>query len=227
MKALGHVRVNVHRYVGVVHFSGGDVRPPPGQDGIAGCGSALGRSRPTRGARVLDLGCGTGSLAILLAQQGHRVTGVDLSARMVEVAGDKAAGAGVSVEFAVGDASAPDVDGSFDVVLARHLLWTLLDPHAALRHWVGRLGPGGQLVLVEGRWTQAAGNSYVDGADAMPWTGGVDARTLTAAVRPLVRSVETRPLTDPLLWGRVVDDERYVLLAAVDGVQLNSHSRWS
>jgi SAM-dependent methyltransferase len=39
----------------------------------------------------------------------------------------------------------------FDVV-ARHLLWTLPDPAAALRRWIGLLRPRGHLVFVEGRW---------------------------------------------------------------------------
>lgn len=41
---------------------------------------------------VLDLGCGTGSLSLLAAEQGHRVTGVDLSPAMVELARTKLAG---------------------------------------------------------------------------------------------------------------------------------------
>ena len=43
-------------------------------------------------------------------------------------------------------------DGSVDAVLARHLLWTLPDPLAALARWVRLVRPGGRLVLVEGRW---------------------------------------------------------------------------
>ncbi|RSS45908.1 class I SAM-dependent methyltransferase, partial [Streptomyces sp. WAC05858] len=41
---------------------------------------------PERAGDVLDLGCGTGSLALLAAERGHRVTGVDRSPRMVELA---------------------------------------------------------------------------------------------------------------------------------------------
>src|SRR5438477_8131922 len=43
-------------------------------------------------ARILDLGCGTGSLALLAVEQGHRVTGVDRSAGMVARARAKLAG---------------------------------------------------------------------------------------------------------------------------------------
>jgi SAM-dependent methyltransferase len=186
---------------------------------------------------VLDVGCGTGSLAVLLARAGHRVTGVDLAARMVERARAKAAAAGVEARFTVGDAATPPTgERRFDVVLARHLLWTLPDPEAALRAWVARLRPGGRLVLVEGRWQQpdgggngnsgeedggagggaGSGGGYVAGAEALPWSGGVAAEALVAAVAPLVAGVRVEPLADdPDLWGRQVDDERYALLATL------------
>ena len=46
---------------------------------------------PLPGSEVADLGCGTGSLSLLLAEEGHRVRGLDLSGRMVEAARAKAA----------------------------------------------------------------------------------------------------------------------------------------
>src|SRR6476659_4867628 len=102
-------------------------------------------------SRVADLGCGTGSLSVLLAEAGHRVDGVDLSPRMVQAATAKAAAAGVLATFVRGDAAQPPLDaGSYDVVLARHVLWALPDPVAALRRWCALLRPAGTLVLVEG-----------------------------------------------------------------------------
>src|SRR5262249_14917292 len=108
-----------------------------------------------------------------------------------------------------GDAAEPPVGGRrFDVVLCRHLLWTLPDPGAALRRWAGLLRPGGQLVLVEGRWA-------ADTADGMPWWGGVPADVLAGVMRPLVARVHVELLSDAVLWGREIDDERYALLAHV------------
>ena len=54
---------------------------------------------PDPPADVADLGCGTGSLSVLLAEDGYRLTGVDLSAEMVAAATRKAADSGVSVAF--------------------------------------------------------------------------------------------------------------------------------
>jgi 2-polyprenyl-3-methyl-5-hydroxy-6-metoxy-1,4-benzoquinol methylase len=174
---------------------------------------------PSPHVDVLDVGCGTGSLSLLLAAAGHRVTGVDLAPRMVECAREKFADAGLAGRFLVGDAAAPPTgDRRFDVVLSRHLVWTMPDPTAALRAWIARLRPGGRLILVEGRWQQTGRPAapYVAGAEALPWNGGVGAEDLAAAVRPLVADVRTTPLGDqPQLWGGPVADERYALIADV------------
>ncbi|MFC0861927.1 class I SAM-dependent methyltransferase [Sphaerimonospora cavernae] len=168
---------------------------------------------PDSPSDVLDLGCGTGSLSLVLAEQGHRPVGVDLSRRMVEQARAKLIGVGA--EVVVGDAGDPPVrERRFDVVLARHLLWTLPDPHAALRRWFGLLRPGGRLVLIEGRWNSPpTGIPYAQGAEAMPWMGGVCAATLVDALEGLVADRWVEPLNDPVLWGREIDDERYALIA--------------
>jgi hypothetical protein len=102
------------------------------------------------------------------------------------------------------------------MVLARHLLWTLPDPVAALRQWVARLRRGGTLLLVEGRWLQAGqpAGSYVEGADCLPWNDGVLPDDLAAAVEPLVNDLRVVYLSgNTALWGRPVSDIRYALIA--------------
>lgn len=172
---------------------------------------------PPSPADVLDLGCGTGSLALLVAEAGHRVVGVDLSPRMVELARAKLAIASVPATVLVGDAADPPVgDQRFDVVLVRHLVWTLLDPYAALRRWVGLLQRPGRIVLVEGQWIGAADPvAYVEGAEILPWPGGVSADRLSAALEPIVASWHVELLQDQALWGRTVPDERYALIGDV------------
>ncbi|SOD62225.1 Methyltransferase domain-containing protein [Streptomyces zhaozhouensis] len=168
-------------------------------------------------AAVADVGCGTGSLSLLLAGAGHRVVGIDLAPRMVAAARAKCAAAGHRADFLVGDAARPPVrEGRFDALLARHLVWTLPDPEAALAAWVARLRPGGTLVLVEGRWRESGrpGTPYVAGAEGLPWPHGVSAAALAAAVRPLVRACRVDDLTgEEALWGGPVTDERYALVA--------------
>lgn len=157
---------------------------------------------PGRASDVLDLGCGTGSLSLLAAEQGHRVTGVDLSPPMVDLARAKLAGR--DAVFLFGDAAAPPVgEQRFDVVLVRHVLWALPDPGRALRHWRELLRPGGRLVLIEGVWGSVG-------------PVGISADRLTALLAPLVSSVRVDSLSaDALLWGKDVEDERYAVVAVV------------
>lgn len=166
---------------------------------------------------VLDIGCGTGSLSALAAAAGHRVTGVDLAPRMVEAARAKFAAAGLAGEFLVGDAAEPP-PGPFDVVLARHVVWTLPDPVAALAAWVARVRTGGRLVLVEGRWGEAdrEPEPYVPGAEVLPWQGGVRSAELGAVLNGVSAEHRVEDLTgDDDLWGSPVHDERYVIVARI------------
>ncbi|MGW3358895.1 class I SAM-dependent methyltransferase [Streptomyces bungoensis] len=157
---------------------------------------------PRRPADVLDLGCGTGSLSLLAAEQGHRVTGVDGSPAMVERARAKLAGRDAVVLH--GEAAAPPVgEQRFDVVLVRHVLWALPDAARALRHWRTLLRPGGRFVLVEGVWGTVS-------------PVGIPAARLTALLEPLAGPVRVERLSgDPVLWGKAVDDERYAVVATV------------
>ncbi|MFE7274596.1 class I SAM-dependent methyltransferase [Streptomyces sp. NPDC057623] len=159
---------------------------------------------PERASDLLDLGCGTGSLSLLAAEQGHRVTGVDRSPVMVDRA--RAKPAGRDAAFLVGDAAAPPVgEERFDVVLVRHVLWALPDPGRVLRHWRGLLRPGGRFVLVEGVWGSTAP------------TAGIPADRLAALLAPLAEDVRVERLSeDARLWGKDVDDERYAAVATVN-----------
>ncbi|HSK23715.1 MAG TPA: class I SAM-dependent methyltransferase [Egicoccus sp.] len=173
---------------------------------------------PAPPAEVADLGCGTGTLSVLLAGDGYTVRGVDLSRQMIQAARAKAVAAAVNVEFQQADAADPPVaPASVDVVLGRHLLWTLPDPHQALATWTRLLRPGGTLLLIEGHWNQpssAADTGDTEVAAALPWLGGVGGATLTAAVAPLVHEFAVHDLSgDPRLWGRPVHDERFALVA--------------
>jgi SAM-dependent methyltransferase len=103
--------------------------------------------------RVLDVGCGTGFLALRLAELGDVVTGIDLSPRMIDRARGKADQEGRHIDFRVGDAAALEFpDETFDVVTARHVIWILPEPERGVAEWLRVLRPGGRLVLIEGRW---------------------------------------------------------------------------
>jgi ubiquinone/menaquinone biosynthesis C-methylase UbiE len=154
---------------------------------------------PPAPAAVADLGCGTGSLSVLLASAGYAVTGLDFSPAMIRAARRKARTAGATARFVLSDATAPDLPpGSFDVVLARHVLWAMPDHNRALAAWIRLLLPGGTLVLVEGRWSTGAGLTTAEAGRAV-LRQRADASIIT--------------LDDPALWGGPVTDERYLLVS--------------
>jgi len=175
----------------------------------------LERWLPAQPSDVADLACGTGSLTALVAGLGHRVMGVDLAGNMVDRARAKTAEFGERATIRQGDVSVPPIEPrSVDVILARHILWTLPDPGVALATWCSLLRPGGRFLLVEGRWWSVGDEDYNDDA-RMPWAGGVRAVDLAAALGPLVQRIEVVPLTDRVLWGKELVDERYLLVADV------------
>ena len=131
----------------------------------------------------LDAGCGTGFLSIELAARGHRVTGVDFAPAMLAEARRKAAARGVTVRFEEADAERlPFPDGGFDLVISRHVLWTLPHPEAAIDEWIRVLRTGGRLVVVDGQFdvgssratagSARASAEYAAIGDQLPFMGG-------------------------------------------------------
>ncbi len=101
---------------------------------------------------ILDVGTGTGEIALLLAEVGHRVTGVDISRGMLAVAREKAEERDLEISFRVADAeSLPFGSSSFDGVVSRHLLWTLPEPEKALKEWVRVTKQGGKVAVIDGK----------------------------------------------------------------------------
>ena len=153
-----------------------------------------------RGRRVADLGCGTGTLSLLLAEEGgHFVSGVDFSSEMIHRAREKTKGTSPEPVFIVADAAEPPLTaGSFDVVLARHVLWAMPDPAAALERWIELLGPDGVLILVEGRWQTGV---------------GLTADECFRLVSHRREDAQIRMLDDPAYWGGPTADERYLVVS--------------
>ncbi len=101
---------------------------------------------------VLDVGCGTGFLPLIMADMGKEVVGLDISRGMLDVAMDKARKKGLRVNFKLGDAeNLPFKDGSFDAVICRHLIWTLPNPEKAIGEFV-RVARK-KVVIIDGRWS--------------------------------------------------------------------------
>lgn len=116
--------------------------------------SFVGRLGIAPGARVLDVACGTGNLAIPAARKGATVTGVDLAPNLVEQARARAAAEGLFATFDEGDAEAlPYADGAFDIVMT--MFGAMFAPHPELvaAELARVCRPGGTIAMAN--WTPA------------------------------------------------------------------------
>ncbi len=108
------------------------------------------------GRKALDLASGTGVISHLMDDLGYRVTGIDWSEAMMEKARAKAATRKRSIRFQLGDAeNTYEPDDTYDVIVTRHLVWTLVDPQACFREWWRVLKPGGKLLVIDGDFVNA------------------------------------------------------------------------
>ncbi len=100
------------------------------------------------GDTVLDVGCGTGVVAVTAACRGAKVTGLDLTPALLERAKYNAAQAGVSIEFLEGDVeNLPFAAGSFDVVLSQFGHMFGPRPEVTVVQMLKVLKPGGRLAF--------------------------------------------------------------------------------
>ncbi|MCC6645525.1 MAG: methyltransferase domain-containing protein [Polyangiaceae bacterium] len=106
------------------------------------------RAGAARGARVLDVGCGTGNAALAAARLGAEVTGVDPAARLLEVARARAVEEGLSSRFLLGDAGAlPVDDASFDAAVSVFAVIFAPDAARVADELVRVVRPGGVIAL--------------------------------------------------------------------------------
>jgi SAM-dependent methyltransferase len=132
-------------------WSGPDYRPIARGFGPAAAGFAL-RLRLRRGETVLDVGCGTGNVAIAAAQAGAIVTGLDIAPNLVAQARLDARTVDCPVEFDVGDAEAmPYGAGRFDTTVSMFGAMFACRPERAASELLRVTRRGGRVVMAN--WT--------------------------------------------------------------------------
>ena len=103
---------------------------------------------------ILNVGCGPGTEAIMLARMGYKVTALDFSPEMIEFTKKNAEANGVSVETVVGDAeNLPFEDRTFDAVVSNYAIWAIPHPQKAMDEWHRVLVPGGEVAYIDGVWS--------------------------------------------------------------------------
>lgn len=109
---------------------------------------------------ILDIGTGTGFFCFLLAMEGHRMTGIDLTAEMIEGAKHSRSLLGLNADFRVMDAESTDfAPDSFDAIVTRNLTTFLPNLGEAYQKWHGLLRDGGVLINFDADY-------YYDKSDA-------------------------------------------------------------
>jgi len=114
------------------------------------------------GERVLDVGCGNGAVSLDAARavgSDGSVTGLDLSAPMLQIAQQRATEQGLNVDFVEGDAQSASFDQPFDVVLSRFGVMFFDDPKAAFANFARATRPGGRLGFV--CWQEMLANEWI------------------------------------------------------------------
>jgi SAM-dependent methyltransferase len=180
------------------------------------------------GARFLEVGVGTGRIALPLQRRGCWVAGVDLSAAMMAAYRDKAAAAGLPAPRLLrGDAARlPLADASVDAVIEVHVLHLVPGWRQAITEFRRVLAPGGAVLLGWGPGPLRSANSPRDAlqrrmreltaeAAATPeWVGLGDARQKLAALADLggveERLGEETWLTEETWAGALVEVDRRI-----------------
>jgi predicted dehydrogenase/2-polyprenyl-3-methyl-5-hydroxy-6-metoxy-1,4-benzoquinol methylase len=115
----------------------------------------LAHLRGREGLRILNAGCGSGELCLLLAGRGHTVVGIDPEPAYVALARENAAACpGTDCAFAVASIEEYRGPGAFDCVIATDVLEHIEDDRAALAKLVSLVRPGGLVLLTvpAGQW---------------------------------------------------------------------------
>ena len=103
--------------------------------------------------KILDAGCGPGFFPIILSEEGHEVTGIDITENMISCAKENLKKQGQKAELLTMDCQKLNFpDCTFDLVLCRNITWTLDDPKKAYQEWKRVLKPGGRMLVFDACW---------------------------------------------------------------------------
>lgn len=125
--------------------------------------------RPLEGKTALDVGCGAGLLAQPLARLGAKVTAIDPTSELINVARDHAAGQGLEIDYRV--SAVEDLDGKYDLITSMEVIEHTADPQQFIDDLAKRLAPGGLLMMSTPNatgWSKLITITLAEGFGAIP-----------------------------------------------------------
>jgi SAM-dependent methyltransferase len=132
------------------------------------------------GSSVLDVGCGSGQLALIAARRGHPVTGVDIATNSIAAARGRATSEGLEARFDEGDAEAlPYKDASFDVIASIFGAMFAPRPELVASELLRVCRPGGTVAMAN--WTKEG--------------------FIGTMFKTIARFIAPPGMPSPLLWG--------------------------
>jgi ubiquinone/menaquinone biosynthesis C-methylase UbiE len=121
--------------------------------------------KPVGDMDILDVGCGTGNFTIKLAKMGCKVTGIDISDGMLNIAEEKAKELKLDAKFHIMDVYKLEFpDSSFDAVFSMAALEFIKEPKKAYSEMIRVLKPGGSLLIGTIQKDSPWGEAYLDQA---------------------------------------------------------------
>lgn len=100
------------------------------------------------GMKILDIGCGTGNFSIKLAKMGCHITGIDVSEKMLLIAGEKASEQNINIDFINMDAKKLKfADNEFDLVISMAAIEFIDDMPSVMDEIFRVVKTGGQVLI--------------------------------------------------------------------------------
>lgn len=119
--------------------------------------------------RILDVGCAQGTLALLLAERGHKVTAVDIRPQFLDYARSRYSHG--EIDFLAANVLEDELPDGFDLVFANQIIEHLVYPAQLLERLSRLLKPGGRLIVTtpNGHYIKNNLPSYSDLGDPRAW----------------------------------------------------------
>ncbi|MBC3889077.1 methyltransferase domain-containing protein [Acetobacterium paludosum] len=187
---------------------------------------------PDKNIKLMDVGAGTGFITLMAAELGYQCHAVDISSGMLEVARNHANNKGLRIDFIKSNVeNIPCEDASMDVIVNRHVMWTLLNPGEACKEWFRVLKNGGKLLCIVtiGSMGDSCNHYSQDIEDQLPLKGADENKLINTLIEAGFSNVEAIKL-DKIR--NMNEDKAWYIIKGIKGVTTQAlleriENRWN